>query len=801
MILDGVHWNHLLYFGNLMSVVYRLLEKLTRNRERFEEGRRVLLKGLLRRAVLVLLAALVVASCDRGRTARLIRGAEFPVRPPAVTAPPAPARAFEPAPVAPDQVTSERLPAAPRGPDFVVGSGEFVDRMAAEARPVELSRLGDITFNFVDANIREVVRTILGDELRANYIIDPKVQGTVTVQTSRPMAREALVGALEEILRLSGAALVRGDGLYEIVPAADAPRRAPAPTLRPAPGARVKGFAVQIVPLRFVAAAEMAKILEPVAPQGSVLRVDEARNLLMLSGTEQELGNLLEMIDLFDVDWLAGTSFALYPLEAAGARDLVSELENILGGDAGPLAGLVRLVPIERINTVLVITPRPEYLVEIGKWIERLDRGGDSVQQRLYVYYVQNGRAADLAAILHEIFSLAEPRRARPVELAPGLTPAEITGRGAPAPARTTRRKTPSPARQRIEAQRAAAAAQLQRMAGDQSPTRAGAPATTTPRIPALASAPAQRATSEVTAPQITSEVRIIADEANNALVILATPYEYRQISAALAKLDIVPLQVLIEATIAEVTLNDELRYGVQWFIRDLAGVDLTLSQVAEGALAQAFPGFSAIFSSGADPRVVLNALASVTDVNVISSPQLMVLDNQTALIQVGDQVPIAIQQAVSVGDPDAPIVNSIEFRDTGVILTVTPRVNASGLVTMEIQQEVSDVAATTTSGIDSPTIQQRRIESTIAVQSGATVVLGGLIRDRQQVTKTGVPLLQNIPFIGALFRDTASVGGRTEILVLITPRVVRTHQEARDVTEELKRRFRALVPLGAKIE
>ncbi len=261
------------------------------------------------------------------------------------------------------------------------------------------------------------------------------------------------------------------------------------------------------------------------------------------------------------------------------------------------------------------------------------------------------------------------------------------------------------------------------------------------------------------------------------------------------------PLQVLIEATIAEVTLNDELRYGVQWFIRDLEGVDLTLSQVAEGALAQAFPGFSAIFSSGADPRVVLNALASVTDVNVISSPQLMVLDNQTALIQVGDQVPIAIQQAVSVGDPDAPIVNSIEFRDTGVILTVTPRVNASGLVTMEIQQEVSDVAATTTSGIDSPTIQQRRIESTIAVQSGATVVLGGLIRDRQQVTKTGVPLLQNIPFIGALFRDTASVGGRTEILVLITPRVVRTHQEARDVTEELKRRFRALVPLGAKIE
>jgi len=746
--------------------------------------------------LLVLALALAVAACDRGRSARLIRGAEIPARPPTVTGPP-PTQAFEPAPVAPAPAPPGAA-APPRGPEFKVGTGEFVDRGAAAARPVELGRRGDITFNFVDTNIREVVRSILGDELKANYIIDPKVQGTVTVQTSRPMAREALVGALEDILRLAGAALVRGDGLYEVVPAAEAPRGGTSPELRPAPGARVEGFSVQIVPLRFVAAGEMAKILEPVAPQGSVLRVDEARNLLLLSGTARELESLLEMVDLFDVDWLSGTSFALYPLEAASAKDLVSELESVLGGDDGPLAGLVRLVPIERINTVLVITPRAEYLSQVGLWIERLDRGGDSVQQRLYVYYVQNGRAADLAVILRDIFALPQPRGAGAVELAPGLSPTEITGRQA----RGAGREALSPARQRVEAQRAAADQERRRIAGERPPAQAGAQPGAQAAAPG-GGGPAPRLAPGAgeLAPQVTSDVRIIADEANNALVIMATPQEYRQISVALAKLDIVPLQVLIEATIAEVTLNDQLRYGVQWFIKDLENVDITLSEVAEGAVAQLFPGFSALFRSGADPRVVLNALASVTDVNVISSPQLMVLDNQTALLQVGDQVPIAIQQAVSVGDPEAPIVNAIEFRDTGVILSVTPRVNAGGLVTMEIEQEVSDVAATTTSGIDSPTIQQRRIQSTIAVQSGETVALGGLIRDRQGVTKSGVPLLQNIPFLGALFRDTSSTGGRTEILVLISPRVVRSRHEARDVTEELKRRFRALVPLGARIE
>ncbi len=188
-----------------------------------------------------------------------------------------------------------------------------------------------------------------------------------------------------------------------------------------------------------------------------------------------------------------------------------------------------------------------------------------------------------------------------------------------------------------------------------------------------------------------------------------------------------------------------------------------------------------------------------ITDVRVISSPQLMVLDNQTARLQVGDQVPIATQSSQSVEGIN--LVNTIQFRDTGVILEVTPRVNASGLVVLDVLQEVSDVTETTTSEIDSPTIEQRSIQSTVAVQSGDTIALGGLIRDREEDGVSGIPLLSSIPLLGNLFKTTEKIVRRTELLVLITPRVVRDRREALDVTDELRRRLSTLGPLEKRIE
>jgi general secretion pathway protein D len=292
--------------------------------------------------------------------------------------------------------------------------------------------------------------------------------------------------------------------------------------------------------------------------------------------------------------------------------------------------------------------------------------------------------------------------------------------------------------------------------------------------------------------------IKVIADERNNALVILATPAEYRMVEATLRRLDVVPLQVLLEATIAEVGLNDELRYGLQWFFSQ-GNFSAAFTELGAGDVASIFPGFSAVFANS-DAQVVLNALTDVTDVNVISSPQLMVLDNQTATLNVGDQVPIVTQSAVSVTDPDAPIVNSVEYRDTGVVLQITPRVNAGGLVVLDIIQEVSDAIETETSEINSPTIQQRRIETTVAVQSGETVAIGGLIRDIRVDTVTGIPLLSEIPVLGNLFKTTSETIRRTELLVLITPRVVSNVEEARAVTQELRNRLSVLAPLERRV-
>jgi general secretion pathway protein D len=289
-----------------------------------------------------------------------------------------------------------------------------------------------------------------------------------------------------------------------------------------------------------------------------------------------------------------------------------------------------------------------------------------------------------------------------------------------------------------------------------------------------------------------------VADDKNNALVILTTPSQYRLIESALKQLDNVPLQVLIEATIAEVSLNDELKYGIEWFLRS-GQSSFTFSSLATGAASSAFPGFSYLLNS-VNAQVVLNALSNITDVKVISSPQLMVVDNAPARLQVGDQVPIAVQQAVSVISPEAPIVNSIQYRDTGVILEVVPRVNANGLVFLEIIQEVSDVVPTTTSNLDSPTIQQRQIESRVAVQSGETVALGGLIRDSRSNSVVGIPILSEIPVLGSLFRTTDNTIKRTELLVLLTPRVVKNRQDFADVTEELRSRLQSLLPLEMKI-
>jgi general secretion pathway protein D len=452
-------------------------------------------------------------------------------------------------------------------------------------------------------------------------------------------------------------------------------------------------------------------------------------------------------------------------------------------------------------GAILVITDQPAYLQRAQEWIGQLDHGDETSQRRLYVRYVQNGRAVELAQVLRQAMGVAGARSSEPSSpVAPGLvrsTVSSLAGEGGggrtmagnvmqPGNTGTGGSFGGSQPQSQLQGQTASAGSQYNGGQYNAGPGQAGRTGDSGDGGDAV------DATQQ-------NQLRIVADARNNALVIYATPVEYELIDQALQRLDIVPLQVLIEATIAEVTLNNGLKYGLQWFF-SAGDSSFTLSQLPTGVVAPVFPGFNYVLSA-ANARIVLNALTTITQVKVISSPQLLVLDNGSARLQVGDQVPVVTQSAVSVQNPGAPIVNSVDYRDTGVILDIVPRVSANGLVILDINQEVSDVVKTESSTIDSPTIQQRRIASSVAVYSGETIALGGLIKDRSENTVNGIPVLSNIPILGNLFKSTSDTHNRTELLVLLSPKVIKSTSDARMATNELRQRLKALTVLQEKMQ
>lgn len=633
------------------------------------------------------------------------------------------------------------------------GTGEFVGRVSAPPADVDTTP-GDVTLNFDGTDIREVVKVVLGDLLGVNYVLDPGVQGTASLQTGRPLRREHLIPTLETLLRMNNAALVSRGGSYQVLPLSNAVQGQVSPQLgeteRPLPS----GYSVQVVPLRYIGAEEMSKILQPLAPEGSIVRVDTLRNLLLIAGTGPEMGNLLETVRVFDVDWMTGLSVGFFTLEYASAADVVTQLETLLADETGnPFKGLFRFIPVASANSLLVISPRESYLRQVKDWIERLDLADASGEgaQRVFVYRVKHGDAQNLADIITQLFSGDQSGTAsrRVGGVAPGMRPASIQSRSETRPGEE----------------------------GQIRPTQAQ---------PAVASS------IELTAP-----VSIVADTVNNSLLIKASPRDYKMLLEALKQLDLVPLQVLVEATIVEIALTGNLQYGVQWQFfgkKDDYTSDLSLVNSASGTIAKSFPGFNwAVIVSPDQIRAVLSALASDGLVNVLSSPSVMVLDNQTAKIQVGKSVPILTSQAQGTATTDR-IINSIEYRDTGVMLTVKPRVTPGGLVQMEIEQEVS-TAEPVASGasVQSPEIATRNINSTVAVRSNQAVVLGGLIEDSRSDTQQGIPGLYSLPVVGSLFGEKSKRAQRRELVVVLVPRVIASDQDVEAVSNEFRGKVKGL--------
>ena len=657
-----------------------------------------------------------------------------------------------------------------REPVLYRGTGRFVGPPAADVPAVSSDSPGEFTLNFQNADLREVIAVVLGDLLAANYVLDPAVQGGVTLQTSRALRREDLLPTLETLLRVHGFAAVQRDDGYHVLPLGKAVRGQLAPQLGDSNAPIPPGFALRIVPLSYIAASEMAEILEPIVQGNSIVRVDNRRNLLILAGTGGELNYILDTIEVFDVDWVKEMSVGFFPLQNASAVELEAKLQGILGakgglmdegaGKGGTQVGLVRIAVVESANGLLVVTPQPAYLETIGEWIGRLDQidavGGD--ERELYVYRVKSGEAAGLAELLNALLGGSSTTvRGERVSLAPGERPATLT--------------TPAG----------------NALTGD------------TP--PAAASPPAARTQGRLVVTQSTEDgIRVVADESRNSLLITATAREYRKIKKALQQLDIPPLQVMIEATIIEVELRGDLRFGLQWFFSGSSGdytgnasLDGTIDGGSGSGLGGIFPGFNfSIINGAGEVRAVFSALAEDSLINVLSSPSVMVLDNGTARIQVGDQVPIATQQQQSTAE-NANVVNTIQYRDTGIVLEVTPRVTPGGQVTMVVSQEVSDVSATQTSTLDSPTISTRQISSTVAVQDGQAVILGGLIRERTGNSNGGIPGLKNLPGIGWLFGEQVDSNQRRELVVILAPRIIVNADDVERVTDDFRARMQRL--------
>ncbi|MEM1385158.1 MAG: type II secretion system secretin GspD [Pseudomonadota bacterium] len=563
------------------------------------------------------------------------------------------------------------------------------------------------TVNLADMGIEDAARVVLGEALGLNYAVAEGLQGQVSLQTSRPVGRSALLDSFQASLEFAGAALVRSGDVYTIRAYAQA-----SPTFVSAADRRGLGRRVVVVPLSFIGTEEMLRILDPLVTQSTVLNANPERNLLLVSGPQAEIDAVVEAVNLFDIDVMAGKSVGLFHLQSASPQDVSAELERVFQSEiGGSLEGVLDFVPNERLGSILVITSRQVYLERVEQWIRQFDRDRDLLRRRAVIYQLDNRSAVELEPVLTDLLE------------------------------------------------------------GWPSSTGFG---------------------DEIDAADLVLDdgaTTVVADDSANAMVVWATAEEHKQLGALIRRLDATPPQVLLEATIAEVQLNDDLRLGLRWFFES-GNFSFAFSDLASGASTSSFPGFSFLFDDGSS-ILALNALSQITDVNVVSTPSILVLDNREAELRVGDQVPIVTQSAVSVEDATAPIVNSIEYRDTGVILRIRPRVSRTGRIIMDIEQEVSISTDTVSSNIESPTISQRILRTSVSVDDGETLALGGLIEDSTSLTRTQVPLLGDIPGLGLLFKDKADEQARSELLILITPRVIRDPNEAREITDEFRRRLR----------
>jgi general secretion pathway protein D len=613
------------------------------------------------------------------------------------------------------------------GAVYKYGDGKIVN---SSPRKVYNKGNGEFSLDFVNIPIEEFLSIVFTEMLGKNYILDSSIKGEVTVQTKGKVNSEHLLSIVESVLASKNAVMVNKDNHYEFIPLTKAKNYSLKPELYSARNLEA-GYRMVVIPINFLDPNALKPILESVAPGVTHLKIDKERRAVIVTGTAQEISNIVDAVQIFDVSWLKSKSVALLPVVNTQASVIKGEITKILTSQNK--TNEIIIDTFERFNALLVVASTRREVEAVQNWLKVLDIEVPTADTQLFVYDVQNRKASELADMLNNIF---------------GDGPAVLASASATASNTVSNNEV---------------------VATNKS--------TNTP--------PVQRAKK---ASSGDSSLKIVADETNNSLVILGKRAEYDSIMHVIKDLDTLPLQVLIEVSIVEVTLTDELSYGLEWYLKhngvaDQYDTETSLDLNASGGIAPISPGFSFLLNgTGALVKAVFNTLASESKLNVISSPSLMALDNHTATIRVGDQQPVQVASAKSSNND--VLTQSIEYKSTGVLLSVTPRVNSGGLVTMELSQEVTDVGS-----IDQATGQrsflQRNINSTVAVQNGRTIILGGLITENASNGDSGIPGLHNVPYAGGLFGKTSNSKIKRELIVLITPKVIFNHQDALDITQE----------------
>ena len=648
------------------------------------------------------------------------------------------------------------------------GSAAYMDTQATAARVARVGGGDTYDLNFENADISAVVKALMGDVLGYPYSVDPRVTGSISLSSGRPLPKSDVLPMLEAALKVANAAVVKEGPLYRIVPSSEA--IGAGTTDRGGRGKVEPGYGISVLPLKYVSAQAVIRVIESFAARPGAVRIDPQRNLIIIQGTSTERSSALEAALALDVDWLRNQSVGIYPLRNASPEAVITELEGIMAsGEGGTGQNMVKFMPVSRINAVLAVAKTREQIAEVQAWITRLDQS-DTSNTGLRVYRVRFGSAKIIAGLLNEVF----------------------TGRASTAGTSDLAQLTPGSTAQRATTSSSSSSSSDD---DDDDDSSSGfSSGTTQQQGSSRDRAPGQAngtAASGSGGPAPFPNVRISADVANNALLIYATREQFKAIERAVRELDRAPLQVAIDTIIAEVTLSDNLQYGVQFFVTSAAmGLGKNKGSIGYGEtkkLERMIPGFNLLLGPGQDPRLIIDALKNLTQVKVLSSPSLVVLDNQPATLQVGDQVPIATSSAQSNQSADAPTVNTIDFRNTGVILSVTPRVNANGVVALDVEQEISHVVNQGSGPTLTPTISQRKVKSSIAVASGQTVLLGGLISERHETNRQGIPILSDLKGIGDLFGSTSKSVSRTELILFIRPQIIRDGVDAQLVAEELR--------------